>query len=184
MDAKVLCLGALHRGDASGYEIKKLFEEGDFSHFYESSFGSIYPALNKLVEDGLAVFTEHPQDKRPDKKVYSITAKGREALAEALKAPATPDRYRSDFCFIMVFGDLVPPDRLSKLIDVQAAFYKANIVRMESHDLADASASVRFIHDLGLELYRTAAAYLDRNKAKLLEEVRAEAARPTTRAAE
>jgi PadR family transcriptional regulator AphA len=174
MDAKVLCLGALHLGDASGYEIKKLFEEGDFSHFYESSFGSIYPALNKLVEDGLAVFTEQPQDKRPDKKVYSITDKGRDAFAKALQAPAAPDRYRSDFCFIMVFGHLVSPDRLAKLIDAQTRFYEANITRMESHEIKDAPASVRFIHNLGLAVYRTAAAYLDRNKGALLDAVRDE----------
>src|SRR5262249_55228527 len=78
MDARVLCLGALHFGDASGYEIKKLFEEGDFSFFYETSFGSIYPALSRLVEDGLALVSEQAQDKRPDKKVYSITEKGRD----------------------------------------------------------------------------------------------------------
>src|SRR5262245_954062 len=73
MDARVLCLGALHFGDASGYEIKKLFEEGDFRFFYETSFGSIYPALSRMVEDGLALVSEQAQDKRPDKKVYSIT---------------------------------------------------------------------------------------------------------------
>jgi DNA-binding PadR family transcriptional regulator len=177
MDAKTLCLGALHLGDASGYEIKKLFEEGDFSHFYESSFGSIYPALNKLVEEGLAVCTEKPQDKRPDKKVYSITTKGRAAFAEALKGPVAPDSYRSDFCFIMVFGHLVPLERLDRLIDTQSEFYRANIARMETCDLSGAPGSARFIHDLGLAVYRTAAAYLERNKAALLEAVRAEGAR-------
>ena len=53
MDARTLCLGALELGDASGYEIKKLYEEGDLSHFYAVGFGSIYPALTRLVE-GLA----------------------------------------------------------------------------------------------------------------------------------
>ena len=33
MDAKTLCLGVLLRGEASGYEIKKAFEEGPFSQF-------------------------------------------------------------------------------------------------------------------------------------------------------
>src|SRR3546814_3071348 len=53
MDAKTLCLGVLSRGAASGYEIKKAFEEGPFSHFHQASFGSIYPALNALSADGL-----------------------------------------------------------------------------------------------------------------------------------
>jgi DNA-binding PadR family transcriptional regulator len=185
MDAKTLCLGALHLGDASGYEINKLFEEGDFSHFYESSFGSIYPALNKLVEDGLASVTEKAQDKRPDKKVYSITARGREVFAEALKAAPGTDRYRSDFCFMMVFGHLLSPARLGQLIDIQTAFYQANIDRMEGCEMDEAPASTRFIHGLGLKVYRAAAAYLQRNKAALLEAARAEAAeRAAPRAAE
>src|SRR3546814_665287 len=53
MDAKTLCLGVLSRGAASGYEIKKAFEEGPFSHFHQASFGSIYPTLNALSADGL-----------------------------------------------------------------------------------------------------------------------------------
>ena len=77
MDARTLCLGALELGDASGYEIKKLYEEGDLSHFYAVGFGSIYPALTRLVDDGLAECFDQPQDKRPDKKVYALTEAGR-----------------------------------------------------------------------------------------------------------
>jgi PadR family transcriptional regulator, regulatory protein AphA len=177
MDARTLCLGALQLGDASGYEIKKLYEEGDFSHFYETSFGSIYPALNRLVEDGLAVCTEQAQDKRPDKKVYSITAKGRQAFAEALQAAPTPDKFRSDFCFMMVFAHLLPVNRLAQLLDRQAGWYGENIRRMEGDACAamrDASAAQRFIHGLGLAVYRTAADYLARHKEALLAEAEVE----------
>jgi DNA-binding PadR family transcriptional regulator len=177
MDARTLCLGALYLGDASGYEIKKRYQEGDFSHFHETSFGSIYPALNRLVEDGLALCTEQAQDKRPDKKVYSITAKGREAFAEALQAPPAPDRFRSDFCFIMVFAHLLPVSRLAQLIDRQADWYGQNIERMESGecaDLSDASPAVRFIHGLGLAVYRAAADYLARHREPLLDNAAAE----------
>ena len=53
MDVKTLCLGVLSRGAASGYEIKKQCEEGPFAHFYAAGFGSIYPALNSLLNDRL-----------------------------------------------------------------------------------------------------------------------------------
>ena len=46
MDVRTICLGILTRGDATGYEIKKLVEDGGYQHFVEASFGSIYPALN------------------------------------------------------------------------------------------------------------------------------------------
>ncbi len=177
MDARTLCLGALQLGDASGYEIKKLYEEGDFSHFYETSFGSIYPALNRLVEDGLAICTAQAQDTRPDKKVYSITAKGRQVFAEALQAPPTPDKFRSDFCFIMVFAHLLPVSRLAQLLDQQASWYSENIARMESGDcgeLCQTSAAQRFSHGLGLAVYRAAADYLASHKDGLLKDAAAE----------
>lgn len=177
MDARTLCLGALQLGDASGYEIKKLYEEGDFSHFYETSFGSIYPALNRLVEGDLAVCTEHAQDKRPDKKVYSITAKGRQVFAEALQTAPTPDRFRSDFCFIMVFAHLLPVNRLAQLLDQQARWYSDNIKRMDSGECSEichASPAQRFIHGLGLAVYRAAADYLTRNRDALLDEAAAD----------
>ena len=53
MDVQTLCLGSLTLGEASGYEIKKLFEEGPFAYFYHASYGSIYPALGNLLKKEL-----------------------------------------------------------------------------------------------------------------------------------
>jgi hypothetical protein len=120
-----------------------------------------------------------PQDKRPDKKVYSITAKGRTAFSEALKAPPAPDKYRSDFCFMMVFGHLLPGERLAQLVDIQNAHYKGMIARMEScEDLGEAPPPARFIHELGLAIFRAAAEYIDQNKDSLLSETAAAADAP------
>jgi PadR family transcriptional regulator AphA len=51
MDIRTLCLGILTFGDATGYTIKKRLE-GPLRHFYDASFGSIYPALRKLTDAG------------------------------------------------------------------------------------------------------------------------------------
>ena len=129
MDARTLCLGVLARGDASGYEIKKSFEEGPFAHIQAASFGSIYPALTRLSEDGLLACRAEPQDKRPDKKVYSITPAGRDALAARLmKAPAD-DRLSSDFLFILFFAHILPPPLLAEFIDQRIAWYEASAWR-------------------------------------------------------
>ena len=80
MDVKTLCLAVLFQGEATGYEIKKAFEEGPFAHFQRASFGSIYPSLSRLLAEGLAEAEAHEQDGRPDKKVYRLTAAGREAF--------------------------------------------------------------------------------------------------------
>ncbi|HLB80184.1 MAG TPA: PadR family transcriptional regulator [Dongiaceae bacterium] len=169
MDPRTLCLGALLLGDASGYEIKKLFEEGVFSHIYEASFGAIYPALTRLLQDGLAECTEMAQDKRPDKKVYSITEKGRQALAAALTRPPAHDRVRSDFLFILVVGHLLPAAHLRRLVDERIAWYRAAVASMEVCDLSGRPPGGRLVHGLGLAVYRAAADYLERN-AHLLDE--------------
>ena len=66
MDVRTICLGILTRGDATGYEIKKTVEEDGYRHFAEASFGSIYPALNRLTEEGLVSVHAQAQEKRPD----------------------------------------------------------------------------------------------------------------------
>ncbi len=42
MDVRTICLGILTRGDATGYEIKNLFQDDGYQHFVEASFGSIF----------------------------------------------------------------------------------------------------------------------------------------------
>ena len=57
-----------------------------FGHFFAAGYGSIYPALNSLARDGLVECRHIPQEGKPDRKVYSITAAGREHLLAALAA--------------------------------------------------------------------------------------------------
>ena len=164
MDAKTLCLAVLTQGDASGYEIKKTLEEAPFSHFQETGFGSIYPALTKLTEEGQVSFREMVQEKRPDKKVYSITPKGERRLAKSLMEGPAPDRYRSDFLFALFHGHLLPADHVARIIDERLAWYEAQIERMQGCEVEDDSPGHRFVHGFGLALYRAAAKYLRENR--------------------
>src|SRR5713226_8826002 len=117
MDVRTICHGILTRGDATGYEIKKLFDEDGYQHFVEASFGSIYPALSRLTEDGLVSVREEAQEKRPDRKVYSITRAGRAAFLTALMKPLPEDRHRSPFIFAMLFSHLLPPEHTRAMLD-------------------------------------------------------------------
>ncbi|MFP3326308.1 PadR family transcriptional regulator, partial [Planococcus sp. SIMBA_160] len=77
-------------------------------------FGSIYPALKRLTEDELVICRELEQTNRPDKKVYRITPKGRQALFEAINKPPAEDKFRSDFAFVIFFADLLEPRDLDR----------------------------------------------------------------------
>ena len=171
MDARTLCLGVLARGDASGYEIKKAFEEGPFPHIHATSFGSIYPALNKLTDEGLVDCAQMAQDKRPDKKVYSLTDAGHRVLVEQLSAPPTPDRMRSDFLFIVFFAHHLPADLIARLIDQRIAWYRTALERMEACAGTHLPPGERLVHGLGLAVYRAAAGYLEEGRGAFLDEL-------------
>ena len=116
MNIRTLCLGILSRGDATGYEIKKMVEEGLFSHFIEASFGSIYPALTRMTEDGLVTFRSESQDGKPDKKVYSITPAGLTALKHALTVFPRKDKFKSEFLFIMLLSEHVDRQHVAAVL--------------------------------------------------------------------
>ena len=170
MDVRALCLGVLSRGEASGYEIRKQFEEGMISHFQEAGFGSIYPALRRLSDDGLVECTKHSQDQRPDKKVYTITAEGRAALYDALMKPPAPDKYRSDFLFLSLFAPMLPASHIESMIEVRLAWFRAEIARMEGCVASDLSTGDRFVTEYGLAVYRAAAAFLEAHGHELVAE--------------
>lgn len=120
MNIRTLCLGILSRGDATGYEIKKMAEEGLFSHFIEASFGSIYPALTKMTEEGLLTFRSEVQDGKPDKKIYSITPDGVTALKSALTVFPKKDKFKSEFLFIMLLSEHVDPAHVTAVLERRA----------------------------------------------------------------
>src|SRR5271165_4615893 len=135
MDVRTICLGILTRGDATGYEIKKLFEEDGYQHFVEASFGSIYPALNRLTQERMVSVREEAQEKRPDRKVYSITPAGRTAFLAALLKPLPEDRHRSPFVFAMLFSHLLPPERVSAMLDEYLSQSRAKLAHIAEHEM-------------------------------------------------
>jgi PadR family transcriptional regulator, regulatory protein AphA len=151
MDVRTICLGILTRGEATGYEIKKLFDDDGYQYFVEVSFGSIYPALNQLTQDGLVQVREEAQEKRPDRKVYSITPAGRSQFLASLLKPLPEDRHRSAFVFAMVFSHLLPPERVSEMLDT---YIRQNEERLAQLNKANASTrGERFATGLGQAIY-------------------------------
>lgn len=129
MNVRTLCLSILHTQDASGYEIRKMCTEGECSYFVEASFGSIYPALAKLEDDGLVTSRVEHQTGKPSKKIYSITEAGRAAFVDALFEPLGEDVYRSPFLLFARFAHLLPANMVRTRIEER-------LVQMEG-DLAE-----------------------------------------------
>ncbi|MBP1940436.1 DNA-binding PadR family transcriptional regulator [Bacillus luteolus] len=84
--SKYAILGLLTTGCHSGYEIKQLIDNS-LNHFWKISYGQIYPNLKLIVQEGLATVLDTPQEGKPDKKEYYLTADGEAALQDWLRSP-------------------------------------------------------------------------------------------------
>jgi len=164
MNVKTLCLGALTLGDASGYEIRKLFEEGSFAHFYDASYGSIYPALGQLLDEGLVSVTEMVQDRRPAKKIYHLTNDGLQVFKEALAERPVRDKLRSENIVRLFFAEYLTEDSLQAVFDGYLHDFKAMSERLRSIDRSCLTAGRAFTCGMGLASYESIAAYLETNR--------------------
>jgi len=167
MDVKTVCLGMLTDGPASGYDLKKYFESS-FGHFFPAGYGSIYPALATLARNGLVEFEEIPQDGRPDRKVYSITEKGRQELVEALRNPRPTHKVRSEFLAMMWFAHLIPESHVDAVIDGKLAEIDEFIAMIDGLPKCDqAPPGALFVAGFGRHVAGAIRAYLRENRAML-----------------
>ncbi len=175
MDIKTLCLGILTMGDASGYEIKQVFEDA-FKHFYVAGFGSIYPALAELSREGHVTVSNIEQEKRPAKKVYCLTASGRETFNVALAETYPHHRLRSDFLVQMVFAHLMSAQHISQIFDTRLADIQHQIDEIE-HCLDEQACECellpgpRFSAGFGLAVLKASRDYIQQNRQLLIKEL-------------
>ncbi len=111
-------LGLLAEQPRHGYDLKKAFE-GMLGGTWPVNIGQIYSTLARLERDGLVVSQSVPQELLPDRKVYSLTDRGREALAQWLETPLFPPaRLKVDFFLKLLLA------RRSGMVDVCALIWK------------------------------------------------------------
>ena len=178
MDVKTLCLGVLTEQDHTGYEIKRCCEEV-FRHFFVAGFGSIYPALAELQRDGLVTSVSVEQKKRPDKKIYRITAAGRRALAEELVQTPPRHKVRSEFLTLMYFAHLLPPERVDAVLGEMIERFEQTLVEeLDLFDSEDAPSEPtpgqRFALGYGRTVLTAALAYCKRQRPQLARALRGE----------
>lgn len=109
-------LGLLARDSATGYDIRKLVEQS-LSHFWSESYGQIYPILNQLARQGLASRKVQRQNGKPDRRIYSITPKGRGELSRWLAEPAEFQVARNETLLKLFFSTDLEPDESARHIE-------------------------------------------------------------------
>lgn len=104
-------LGMLSKWEASGYDLKKEFDDV-MSAFWHSHLSQIYPELNKLEKDELVKSRIINQEGKPDKKVYAITEEGKESLIQWLLTPPEPPKVKDPFLLQNFFKDNIAAEEV------------------------------------------------------------------------
>ncbi len=121
MVKEVILLGLLMDGPRHGYHILRLVRDV-MADIVRISSGSVYYTLDKLERQGLVTYREAHVGRRPDRKVFSLTKKGRRAFAGlVVRNIVEAERPYSDMLGSVFFLGEVPPEAAKTALEERKA---------------------------------------------------------------
>jgi DNA-binding PadR family transcriptional regulator len=101
-----LLLGMVALGPMSGYDIKQM-ADGSTRHFWQISYGQIYPELKALEKAGMVQAAEAARGSR-QRTLHQVTDAGGEALREWVSdSTVSPVELRDEMLLKLFFSDSV-----------------------------------------------------------------------------
>jgi len=131
-------LGLLTVEPMSGYDLGQAIRSS-IGHFWNESYGQIYPNLKKLAAGGFVTAKAERQKGKPDRQVYSITPKGRKRLVNWLAIEPQPEIPRNELLLKLFFGVQASPNTLIgyvKSMDKREAAVLEELKRLEREEIA------------------------------------------------
>lgn len=95
----------------SGYDLAKEFD-GSVGFFWRATHQQIYRELSRLEEQNWVNAQPIPQEGRPDKKLYSLTEQGTQALQSWILQPSELSPVKEEILVKLYAGFLVPIEPL------------------------------------------------------------------------
>lgn len=116
-------LGFVRHEPMHGYEIhRRLRETPELSLIWRMKQSRLYALLARLEDEGLLRATHEPQDGRPPRKVFHLTAEGEAAFGRWLIEPVRlPREMRLEFMLKLYFAGEEGAEIAGKLIREQRA---------------------------------------------------------------
>lgn len=170
-------LGLLSHTTMTGYEIKKRLET-TMRFFWNASYGSIYPTLQELEEEGKISSVKSNENGR-DKITYMITDTGRTDLQEWLKKGDLKDELRYETLVKLFFGSEVGADAtIEHIQEFENKFRKdlpllqGAVAQLKQLDDEDAHKYYMLTAKFGVKVYEAYLEWCEETKEYLAEEVR------------
>ena len=108
---------------SSGYDLNKRFETS-VGCFWKASHQQIYRELSKLEQAGWVEAEHQAQSGKPDKKIYHLTAIGREELARWTAQPCDITPIKEEILVKLFSGGLVDPTVIRQHLEAHRRQYQ------------------------------------------------------------
>jgi DNA-binding PadR family transcriptional regulator len=108
-------LSVLVIAPSSGYDLAKRFNpsvEGSVGFFWSASFQQIYRELNRLEEKEWLQAESVQQENRPDKRIYAVTALGKQHLCQWIAESEEMAAIKDDLLVKLYAGHLVSSETI------------------------------------------------------------------------
>ena len=129
-------LGFLSTGSCTGYDLKTRHFDADIPHLWTADQAQVYRTLDRLETRHLVTSRIRAQRGRPDRKEYSITRAGRDALLEWAATPHELPARRDSFLLQLLFASELPDDDLLNLICAGRASRQQRLESLRSRSAA------------------------------------------------
>jgi DNA-binding PadR family transcriptional regulator len=123
-------LATLLDADASGYELAKRFD-ASVANFWHALPQQIYGELRRLEQHRLIRGRTVRQRGRPDKRVFTITKAGQQALREFAATPTKAGALKEDLAVKVYCAGVADPKALILALDQRAAQSAAKLERYQ-----------------------------------------------------
>lgn len=124
MSLRYAVLTLLDIEPGSGYDLKRRFERS-VSHFWSASHQQMYRELHRLHDEGLLDCVEQPQAGKSDKKIYTLTDRGRQVLKDWVQQPAPAQKIREPFLVQLFAGHHLSREQAREAVQRQMEQHRA-----------------------------------------------------------
>ena len=125
-------LAGLVRKPRSGYDLSRWMQR-ETSHYFAVGHNRIYPALSDLERDGLVAHEVVPSDRGPERKVYSITEAGLEALLSWADSPPVERQMRDEQLVKVLCYGFLPTERALGRLEEVKVLHEEKLARYEEY---------------------------------------------------
>ncbi len=130
MSLRDAVLAALLEGESSGYDLAKDFD-ASVANFWPATPQQLYRELDRLAEQGLIQARVVQQERRPNKRMFSLTATGRDAIRQFTANAPKPSVIRDELLVKVQAADAGDIEAVRGFIRERLDWASAKVQRYE-----------------------------------------------------